>query len=78
VVVISQVGGEVKCFKCGGLGQYANDRAFECKNKEVVCYNCGEVRHTSTKCTKPKKKKSDGKVLALNVEEVEASKDCYY
>jgi len=73
----------VKCFKCGGFGQYSNDckkgescykcgkvghKSFKCK-KEIVCYNCGEAGHISTKCTKPKK--AAGKVFALNAEEVE-------
>jgi len=73
---------DVKCFKCGGFGHYFDDckkgescykcgkvghNSFEC-NKEIVCYNCGEADHISTKCTKPKK--AEGKVFALNAEEV--------
>ena len=69
---------EVKCFKCGTLGHFANDfkkgescykcgqkghKAYECK-RDITCYNCGEAGHLSTKCTKPKK--AAGKVFALN------------
>ena len=42
---------------------------IECKSKEVVCYNCGDVGHISTKCTKPKKEKSGATVFALNVDD---------
>jgi len=74
---------EVKRFKCGIYGHFANDckkgdscykcgqkghKAFECK-RDITCYNYGEAGHLSTKCTKPKK--AEGKVFALNVEEVE-------
>jgi len=74
---------EVKCFKCGIVGHFANEcrkrdscfkcgqkghKAYECK-REITCYNCGEAGHLSTKCTKPKK--AAGKVFALNAEEVE-------
>lgn len=78
-------GGDLKCFKCGGMGDYANDckgpsvnfyncgrirhQAFECKSKQIVSYNCGDNGHVSTKFTKPKKEKAGGKVFALNVEE---------
>jgi hypothetical protein len=40
--------------------------AIECKSKEVVCYNCRDAGHISTK---PKKEKSGGKVFALNVDD---------
>jgi len=75
--------GEVKCYKCGIYGHFANDckkgdscykcgqkghKAFEFK-RDITCYNCGEAGHLSTKCTKPKK--AAGKVFALNAEEVE-------
>ena len=56
----------MSCYKCGKVGHHA----FEFNNKEIVCYNCGDVGDISTKCTKPKKE-SSGKVFALNVEEVE-------
>jgi len=74
---------EVKCFKCGILGHFANecrrgDRCFKCGQKghkayeckrEITCYNCGEAGHLSSKNTKPKK--AAGKVFVLNAEEVE-------
>jgi len=74
---------DVKCFKCGDLGQYSNDckkgescykcgkvghKSFKCK-KEVTCFYYGEAGHISTKCTKPKK--AARKVFVLNAEEVE-------
>jgi hypothetical protein len=42
---------------------------IECKSKEVVCYNCRDAGHISTKCSKPKKEKSGRKVFALNVDD---------
>jgi hypothetical protein len=56
--------GEV-CFKCGKAG----NKLYECKGKDIVCFNIGEAGHVSTKCTKPKK--AGGKMFALNAEEVE-------
>ena len=47
----------------------AGHRSYECKSKEIVCYNCEEAGHISTKCTKLKKE--CGKVFALNAEEME-------
>jgi hypothetical protein len=54
---------DVRYYKCGILGHYssdrkkgdscfkcwkANNRAFECKGNEIVCYNCREAGHIST------------------------------
>lgn len=58
-------GGEVRYYNCGGV----EHRVADCKNPTMTCYKCGESSHISTKCSKPKKVRSDGKVLALSVEE---------
>jgi hypothetical protein len=42
--------------------------AIECKIKDVICYRCGEFGHISTKCQKPKKVQSGGKLFDLSGE----------
>jgi len=57
-------GGDLRCYKCGGLGHYACDckkgevcykcgkaghKFYDCKDMEIVCYNSGEAGHISTK-----------------------------
>jgi hypothetical protein len=73
-------GGDVRCFKCGGMGH----RFAECKNptltcfnfgrtghhadegsKDLTCYNFGQAGHISSECQKPKKAQSDGKGFAM-------------
>ncbi len=46
--------GEVKCFKCGGVGH----KSFDCRGRredglsKIVCYSCNEVGHKSPDCPK--------------------------
>lgn len=39
-------GGDLKYFRCGGSGHYAND----CKNPTVNCYKCGKTGHHAYEC----------------------------
>ncbi|XP_050915804.1 cold shock domain-containing protein 4-like [Lathyrus oleraceus] len=55
--------GDVTCFKCGKQGH----KSFDCiVGSNVTYYNCGEPGHISTKCNKPKKEKTKGKMFALS------------
>jgi len=56
-----QSGGETRCFTCWKMGHHAD----ECRSKDVICYNCGEPDHISTKCQKAKKAQSERKVVAM-------------
>jgi hypothetical protein len=67
----------VKCYKYGGIRhcftncksttvtyfKCGKSRSFECKSKDVVCYNCGEYGHISTMRLKSKRVRSDGRCL---------------
>lgn len=70
-----------KCFKCGGMGNYANDcknyekRCFkcgkmgqlitDCKSNSLTCFNCGEPGHISNHCQKSKKVQFGGNFFSL-------------
>ncbi|XP_050914957.1 uncharacterized protein LOC127129891 [Lathyrus oleraceus] len=53
---------DVTCFKCGKQGH----KYFDCRvGLNVTCYNCGKQGHISTKCNKPNKEQSKGKMFAF-------------
>lgn len=41
-------------------------QAANCMSNNLTCFNCEEWGHVSTRCEKPKKDQSEGKVFALS------------
>ena len=71
---------EVKCYKCGIYGHFANDCkkgdscykcgqkghvVADCKRNDIVCFNCNEEGHIGSQCKQPKRAPTTGRVFAL-------------
>ncbi|XP_065092435.1 uncharacterized protein LOC135713278 [Ochlerotatus camptorhynchus] len=63
-----------KCFRCGNVGHFANDKSCPAKNK--VCDSCKLVGHFRKMCkTKPENRKSKDKRSKKKVWQVQDSED---